>query len=164
MGEAAKGINPKLGRQITKEEAREYLGKCRDAGLVHFVGKNKFDSIWLGIGPDHRLMTICNCCPCCCISGGLKYLTPQIADKYTKLPGVEVKVTDQCVGCGACAKVCFLEAIRVVNDRAVINEKMCRGCGRCVEKCPKKAIELTLTDDQFLQKTIKTISAHIDLT
>ncbi|MHA1277397.1 MAG: 4Fe-4S binding protein [Candidatus Helarchaeota archaeon] len=163
LGEAAKGINPKLGRQVTKEEAINYLKKCRNAGLVHFIGKNKLDSIWLGVKPEEKLLTICSCCPCCCISGGLKYLIPQIADKYEKLPGVKVIVTEACVGCGTCEKVCFLDAIQVINNRAVINEAMCRACGRCVEKCPKNAIELTLTDDQFLSKTIEKIEQHVDL-
>ena len=77
--------------------------------------------------------------------------------------GVEVKVTDRCVGCGTCVKTCFVEAIRVVNKRAVISDK-CRGCGRCVEACPKHAIELTIHDSQFLQKTIDRISEHVKVT
>ena len=163
LGEAAKGINPKLGRSVTKEEAIAHANKCREAGLVYFIGRVKFDSIWLGVKPEEKLLTICNCCPCCCISGGLKYLAPQIAEKYTKMPGVQIRVSDRCKGCGTCADICFLDAIRIVNKRAVISQ-ICRGCGRCIDACPQNAIELTITDDQFLEKTINRISEHVDVT
>lgn len=164
LGEAAMGINPKIGRPASKIEALEHLKKCREAGLVHFIGNVKGDALWLGVKPRNKLLTICNCCPCCCIAGLIKYMSPQIAANYTKMPGVVVKVTNQCVGCGTCTKVCFVNAIHVVKERAVINEAMCRGCGRCVLKCPKKAIELTLTDAQFLEKTIERISTCTDVT
>jgi len=163
LGEAVTQINPKWGRLVSKPEALAYLKRCRELGLVHMVGKNKLDSLWLGID-EKKLLTICNCCPCCCISGGLKTMSPQIAQYYTKMPGVEVKVTDRCVGCGTCAKKCYLEAIHIINDRARIDTNMCRGCGRCVEACPRKAIELTLTDDQFLQKSVERLVKLVDLT
>lgn len=164
LGEAVNQINPKWGRLVSKTEAKTYLKECRELGLVHFIGKVKLDSMWLGATPEKKLLTICNCCPCCCISGSLKYLSPQIAKYYIKMPGVEVKVTDRCVGCGTCAKKCFLDAIHVINDRATININMCRGCGRCVEACPRKAIELTLTDNQFLQKTVERLAKLVNLT
>ncbi len=163
LGEAAMHINPKLGRPVSKIEAIAHLKKGRELGLIHLVGKVKGDALWLGAKPEKKLLTICNCCPCCCISGLIKYLAPQIAANYTKMPGVEVRVTDRCVGCGTCAKICFVNAIRVINDRATIGN-MCRGCGRCVEVCPRKAIELTLTDVQFLQKSIGRIAKLVDLT
>ncbi len=34
LGEAALGINPQLGRHVTKEEALEHVRHCREAGLV----------------------------------------------------------------------------------------------------------------------------------
>ncbi|NVM30756.1 MAG: 4Fe-4S binding protein [Candidatus Helarchaeota archaeon] len=163
LGEAAMGINPKIGRRATKEEALDHMKKSRDAGLVHFIGRVKGDSLWLGVGPDNKLLTICNCCPCCCISGMIPYMAPQIAKNYKKLPGVEVRVTDSCVGCGTCVDICFVNAIQIIEKKAVIGN-VCRGCGRCVEKCPQKAIELTLTDEHFLEKTIDSISDCVNVT
>lgn len=140
LGEAVLGINPALGRRVSREEALEHARKCRDAGLVHLIGRNKLDSVWLGVGPGNKLLTICNCCPCCCLWKVLPVISGDIADRVRKLPGVNIRVTDGCSGCGICAdRVCFIHAISVVNGRAVPGDG-CRGCGRCALACPLDAI------------------------
>jgi ferredoxin len=137
-------INPQFGRLVSKDEALAYVRRCRDSGLVQVIGRNKLDQIWLGTGPGEKLMTICNCCPCCCLWKALPVMTPRISNKVMRFPGVNVKVTDRCLGCGTCADgVCFVDAIRLEDERARIGPE-CRGCGRCVEACPNEAIELTL--------------------
>ncbi len=47
----------------------------------------------------------------------------------------------QCVGCGACAKICAHDAPQIVNGKASIDENKCVGCGRCLAVCPKDAIQ-----------------------
>lgn len=46
-----------------------------------------------------------------------------------------------CLGMGDCILSCEQEAIKIVNNRAVINSN-CSGCGKCVKVCPKKLISL----------------------
>jgi Pyruvate/2-oxoacid:ferredoxin oxidoreductase delta subunit len=163
LGEAAKEINPDLGKQITKEEAHEHIRKCGEVGLVHMVGRNKLDAMWLGVGPGKNLMSICNCCPCCCLWRVLPSITPDIGRKVTKMPGVNVTVTDECVGCGLCTQdVCFTDAIKMVNGKAAITDA-CRGCGRCVEICPHDAIELTIDRPDRLEESHARISRSLDL-
>ncbi|MFX1482774.1 MAG: DUF362 domain-containing protein [Promethearchaeota archaeon] len=163
LGEAIEGINPKLGRRVTKEEAHEYVRKCREAGLVHLIGRNKLDSQWLGVSPGEKLLTICNCCPCCCLWKILPDVNPEIGRKVTKMQGVHVDVTDACVGCGKCTEgICFVNAISLVNDRAVINDQ-CRGCGRCVEVCPEGAFKMTIDNTRFVEDSIKRVSAVVDV-
>ena len=163
LGEAAMGINPKLGRRVTKKEALEHVRRCREAGLVHLIGRNKLDTVWLNVGPGHKLLTICNCCPCCCLWRVLPHIAPLLGDKVTKMPGVTVTVTDRCVGCGTCTQdVCFVDAIHMVNGRAIISDA-CRGCGRCVDLCPQQAIELTIADDQFVKRSIDHLSPLVDV-
>ncbi|MGD9101684.1 MAG: 4Fe-4S binding protein [Anaerolineae bacterium] len=163
LGEAAMGINPKLGRRVTREEALEHVERCREAGLVHLVGRNKLDTIWLGIGPGHKLLTICHCCPCCCLWRVLPDIVPWIGDKVTRMAGVTVSVTERCVGCGTCTQgVCFVDAIHLSGERAVIGDA-CRGCGRCVSVCPQEAIELVIDDAEFIPKTVNRIAPLVDV-
>lgn len=166
LGEAVLKINPKLGRLATKEEAFEHLQRCHDAGLVHLVGRNKLDTVWLGATPGERLLTICNCCPCCCLWKMIPNLDISISKKVTRMPGVHVTVTDNCIGCGICAKetVCFVGAIQMEDKRAVISDA-CRGCCRCIESCPEsiRAIELTIDDSQFINNAINRISHLVDI-
>lgn len=163
LGEAASGINPKQGRQVTKTEALEHVQRCREAGLVHMIGRNKLDTVWLGVGPGERLLTVCNCCPCCCLWGMLPYLTPHIGAKVTRMPGVAVSINGRCTGCGTCTQqVCFADAIQLVEGRAVIGEA-CRGCGRCVEVCPQGAIELSIEHGQSVAESVARISPLVDV-
>jgi len=163
LGEAVLGINPKLGRQVTKEEALDHVRLCREAGLVHLIGRNKLDTVWLGVGPGDKLLTVCNCCPCCCLWRVLPHVAPGIGDKISRMPGVTVTVTDGCVGCGTCAEgVCFVDNIRLVDGRAVIGDA-CRGCGRCVSVCPEEAIEISMDDDQSVDAMINRVSSLVDV-
>ncbi len=161
LGEAALKIDPKIGKHVTKEEAKEYVKKCREAGLVHLIGRNKLDSVWLNAKPPEKLLTICNCCECCCLWMMLPNLSSEISSKVTKLKGLEIKVTDKCTGCGECIDICFVRAIKIVNNKAQIDMN-CRGCGRCVEKCRFDAIDIVL-DKNSLEDSITNISNSIDL-
>ena len=164
LGEAARGINPKLGRPVTKEEALAHVRRCSDAGLVHLIGRNKLDTVWLGIGPGRQLMTVCHCCPCCCLWRILPAVSPEIAAKVARMPGVMVQVNrDACTGCGACVRsICFVNAISMVEEHAHISEA-CRGCGRCVDVCPQGAIEITIADDQSVEKSVERLSTRVDV-
>ncbi len=46
---------------------------------------------------------------------------------------------DKCTGCTTCLRHCPTEAIRIRNNRAVINEERCIDCGECIRVCPHKA-------------------------
>ncbi|MBD3171757.1 4Fe-4S ferredoxin [Candidatus Bathyarchaeota archaeon] len=161
MGEAASKIDPRLGKLVTPREAHQYVMRAREAGLVHLIGRNKLDAVWLDTGPDEKLLTVCNCCPCCCLWKMLPRLGDHISNKITAMPGVEIGVSSECTGCGACVETCFVDAIKLVNGCAIISD-VCRGCGRCVEVCPQKAITLKI-DPSSIEKTINRIDTSIDL-
>ncbi|MFW9943077.1 MAG: DUF362 domain-containing protein [Candidatus Thorarchaeota archaeon] len=163
LGDAVLDINPQLGRLVTKEQALEHLRKCREAGLVQMIGRNRLDAQWLGVSPGEKLLSICNCDPCCCLWRVSSILAPKIGSKIKKMPGVVVRVNDKCIGCGTCVKgICFVNAINLKDNRAVITQE-CRGCGRCVSVCPQNAIELLIDDEKFVKKSIKEIDNIIDV-
>ncbi len=51
------------------------------------------------------------------------------------------KCTNGCIGCKKCEKNCPTEAIKVVNNLAVIDYDKCINCGLCAENCPVKCIK-----------------------
>jgi len=162
MGEAAGKIDSRLGRLVTREEAHQHIKKAAEAGLVHLIGRNKLDTVWLSVGPGEKLLTVCNCCTCCCLWKMLPDLNPMIGDKITRMEGVELTVSDDCVGCGTSMESCFVNAIQLVNGKAQISEE-CRGCGRCVEVCPEEAIKITAPDLDDIDNTIRRIENAIEL-
>lgn len=157
MGEAARKINPDLGRSISVDEAKTLQRRSERAGLINLVGKNRLDKIWLGVDPVERLLTVCHCCECCCLWKMTAVLADPIADMVHKMDGVEVEVRENCSGCETCLDYCFLSAISLDNERALINEKLCRGCGRCVLVCPREAIELTFRESDYFKKCLELI-------
>lgn len=54
--------------------------------------------------------------------------------------GKNYTVSDACVGCGICEKVCPAGNIRVENKKPVFGEN-CQQCVACVQWCPKQAID-----------------------
>ncbi|NHI92176.1 MAG: 4Fe-4S ferredoxin [Candidatus Lokiarchaeota archaeon] len=163
LGKPVLKISPEFGRLVTKEEALDYVRKVRELGMIQMIGRAFPDAFALGVGPQDELVTICNCCTCCCGLGMFKHIPPKFGSSvYGKLPGIEVKVTDRCIGCGTCTKdICFIHAIEIIDKKAVIDEMACRACGRCVLACPQKAIELNITDRHFLDKAKREIDLRL---
>jgi ferredoxin len=163
LGESVHEINPELGRLVSKEEALEHVRKCSEAGLVHMIGRNLLDKQWLGVKEGKKLLSICNCDPCCCLWRVSPILSQKIGKKIQKINGVEVRITDDCIGCGTCTEgICFVDAIKMKDKRAWIS-KECRGCGRCVEICPQDAIEFKIHDQTYISRAIKQIEKIIDV-
>lgn len=52
--------------------------------------------------------------------------------------GCAVVLTDNCIGCGACARHCPSGAILMVNGMPAVNENRCLGCGACEYYCPAR--------------------------
>lgn len=57
-----------------------------------------------------------------------------------------IRVTDACIGCGICEKVCPADSIRVADGKAVHSPEHCQPCFACVHACPQKAIGLTVPE------------------
>ncbi len=55
-------------------------------------------------------------------------------------------VGGNCIGCGACSRICAHDAPLIQNGKAVINQEKCVGCGRCLAVCPKDTIRAHFSD------------------
>lgn len=63
--------------------------------------------------------------------------------KMAQHAGVCPKVKrKKCVGCGDCMDHCSRHAIKLVDEKAVINPEKCIGCGECILICPNRAIQI----------------------
>lgn len=157
MGEAARKIPSELGRSVSKKEALAHIKTCQQHGLVHLIGRDKLDETWLGVGSTIPLVTVCNCCECCCLWRMRPYLHDDLSATIKKMPGIRIQINEQCTGCGTCTNdICFINAIQLKEGKAEISDD-CVGCGRCVKHCPHDAIDLIITDDQFIKNTIRRV-------
>ncbi len=161
MGDDALLIERFPGREVGVEEARAHARRAVDAGLVPVVGKARVDNFIFDVRDRSRMLTTCFCCECCCVTRYTRYAPLKTLEPIQpRLEGITLTVTDRCIGCGQCAKHCYLEAIKFVNGRAVIGE-YCRACGRCASVCAKDAIEISIDDPDFLEKAYAKIRAHV---
>ena len=48
---------------------------------------------------------------------------------------------NQCTGCGICIDVCPVNAIKIEEDKAIV-EDICVECTACVNQCPNEAISI----------------------
>ena len=56
---------------------------------------------------------------------------------------IRISVSDECDGCGVCAKECPTEVLEVVNKKSSVkNIEMCMACKYCEVVCPLKGISV----------------------
>ena len=51
-----------------------------------------------------------------------------------------------CIACGRCVRVCPVQAIKIEDNLAVIDQEICIHCGECVKVCPTNAIRQGLLE------------------
>ena len=57
------------------------------------------------------------------------------------MSGIKI-ILEKCVGCGICIKACPVNAIKLAENKAVIDLDKCTLCGACVDSCKFEAIKI----------------------
>lgn len=162
MGESALQIPAKSRRQVGVEEAKQHVRRAVRAGLIPITGKARIDNDIFMIPDEGKLLTVCLCCECCCITRFSRYAPAEVLDGiHQPVEGLEIEVTDDCIGCGVCVSRCYIHAIRLEGARAVIGD-LCRVCGRCATHCPENAIKLRLVNPDAVGDVVRRIESMVD--
>lgn len=77
-------------------------------------------------------------------------LYAQVMERNKTMPnfnnGEQITVTDACIGCSICSKVCPIGNLYVENGQAARRSNTCAFCLACAQNCPQKAITLNIMD------------------
>jgi ferredoxin len=119
------------GREIDRTEALSTLERNQKDGLV------------LQPSNTRRADFICSCCGCCCGMLRMQRNLPRPTEFWASNYFASVDPA-ACDGCGACARRCQVEAVRLSKTprRAVVDPYRCIGCGLCTTVCKPGAIAL----------------------
>lgn len=120
------------GKQVSREEANQYIEEMRELGLV--ILTNNAKEMTDGV--------ICFCCGCCCsVTRGLTRWNHPAAFARSNFVA---RVGDDCSTCGTCVEKCFFNALSLPDgaDSALVDEERCMGCGVCTVACPTESLYL----------------------
>jgi NAD-dependent dihydropyrimidine dehydrogenase PreA subunit len=153
------------GSVITKEKALEHVKLAIDDGLIPLLGRAMDEAEGFGVPDTGHFLSMCFCCPCCCIDGTIvQNASKGLTSIFKRMDGITVKVDeDLCVGCEECLEVCVFNGMEMINEKAVVNQVQCLGCGRCESTCPNDVISITITDTSYVDKLIKDLEAHVEV-
>lgn len=119
----------KIGAGIKKYDSLIVLSHFKGHGMAGFGGAIK--NVGMGLGSR----------------AGKLHMHSQV------LPQI---ISDECVGCGICAKNCNANAIDITDKKAIIDYEKCEGCAMCIAVCPHGAAAVPWNSgtNDYLQEMI----------
>ena len=120
-----------LAREVSADEALAIMKSSEEEGLVHMV-----DNV------AGKAKHTCNCCGHWCWNVGIIRRRKIPRDRLMASYFIRATEEDACLGCGACAEVCPVQAVSMKGGLAVVDLDWCIGCGVCAVRCPAGCISI----------------------
>jgi Pyruvate/2-oxoacid:ferredoxin oxidoreductase delta subunit len=133
-------IRQGIVRQIEAAEGLDLLAEAYEHDLVQFA-----ENVRQGVN------FVCNCCGCCCetmiAARRFAVLRPVHTTRF--MPVVDEQT---CNGCGRCAELCPVEALRqeLPGAAPTVDRAVCIGCGVCSRTCRRRAIILAVRPERII--------------
>ncbi len=125
-------INKGLAREISSDEAHHILAASEKEGLVHMVDN-----------AQGQIKHTCNCCGHYCWNVGIIRRRKIPRDQLMAVYFIRETELVECIGCGACADICPVDAVKMVEDKPQVDPDWCIGCGVCAVQCPAGVISIS---------------------
>ena len=125
-------IDKGLAREISKDEAHHIMENSEKEGLVHMVDN-----------AQGQIKHTCNCCGHYCWNVGIIRRRKIPRDQLMAVYFIRETELDECIGCGACADICPVDAVKMVEDKPRVDQNWCIGCGVCAVQCPARVISIS---------------------
>ncbi len=125
-------INKGLAREISSDEAHHILAASEKEGLVHMVDN-----------AQGQIKHTCNCCGHYCWNVGIIRRRKIPRDQLMAVYFIRETELAECIGCGACADICPVDAVKMVEDKPQVDPDWCIGCGVCAVQCPAGVISIS---------------------
>ena len=124
-------ISKGLAREISKDEAHQILADSEKEGLVHMVDN-----------AQGQIKHTCNCCGHYCWNVGILRRRKIARDMLMAVYFIRKTELTACIGCGACAEICPVDAVNMADNRPEVDQNWCIGCGVCAVACPAEVISI----------------------
>ena len=125
-------ISKGLAREISQDEAYQILADSEKEGLVHMVDN-----------AQGQIKHTCNCCGHYCWNVGIIRRRKIPRDMLMAVYFTRETNLDECIGCGACADICPVDAVKMVDEKPEVDQNWCIGCGVCAVSCPAEIISIS---------------------
>lgn len=125
-------IDKRLAREISKDEAHHIMENSEKEGMVHMVDN-----------AQGQIKHTCNCCGHYCWHVGIIRRRKIPRDQLMAVYFIRETELEDCIGCGACAEICPVDAVKMVADKPQVDRDWCIGCGVCAIQCPTGVISIS---------------------